>query len=44
MAILQLLVCITLVVVVLDDEHRTFELKQFPFLVTYTCVAVQLAK
>ena len=39
-----LLVCITPVVVVADDEHSTFELKHFPFLVAYTCLAVQLAK
>ena len=40
----MLLVCITFVVVVSGDEHGTFELKHFPFLVTYTCPAVQLAK
>ena len=39
----MLLVCITLVVVS-GDEHGTFELKHFPFLLAYTCLAVQLAK
>ena len=40
----MLLVYITLVVVVSGDEHSTFELKHFPFLVAYTCLAAHLAK
>lgn len=40
----MLLVCITVVVEVADDEHITFVLKHFPFLMSYACLAVQMAK